>query len=217
MNGNGHYPIFKKITYLTIGVVALMITVYLASPLFISTEINEQFPTNSASSISFDKYIKMGEDERVRAAENMSNSQKNQLMIQYANSSNDSSNNKIDESINKTVTSFDPNQLLISGVFTGVNDGIHNAEGIAKIIPLQDDTNVLRLENLKVTNGPDLYVYLSTDNNALDFVNLGKLKANNGNQNYDIPLGTDLSKYDTALIWCKAFSVLFGSAELKVQ
>lgn len=216
MKGNGHYPIFKKITYLTIGVVALMITVYLASPLFISTEIYEQFPTNSAS-ISFEKYSKMGEDERVRAAENMSNSQKNQLMIQYANSSNDSSNNKIDESINKTVTSFDPNQPLISGVFTGVNDGIHNAEGIAKIIPLQDDTNVLRLENLKVTNGPDLYVYLSTDKNALDFVNLGKLKANNGNQNYDIPPGTDLSKYDTALIWCKAFSVLFGSAELKVQ
>ena len=117
MNGNGHYPIFKKITYLTIGVVALMITVYLASPLFISTEINEQFPTNSASSISFEKYNKMGEEERVRAAENMSNSQKNQLMIQYANSSNDSSNNKIDESINKTVTSFDPNQPLISGVF----------------------------------------------------------------------------------------------------
>ena len=62
-----------------------------------------------------------------------------------------------------------------------------------------------------------MYVYLSTDKNAVDFVNLGRLKANNGNQNYDIPPGTDLSKYDTALIWCKAFSVLFGSAELKVQ
>ena len=61
-----------------------------------------------------------------------------------------------------------------------------------------------------------MYVYLSTDKSAVDFVNLGRLKANNGNQNYDIPPGTDLSKYDTALIWCKAFSVLFGSAELKV-
>ena len=50
-----------------------------------------------------------------------------------------------------------------------------------------------------------------------DFVNLGKLKANNGNQNYDIPSDTDLSKYDTSIIWCKAFSVLFGSAEFKVQ
>ena len=215
MKSNGHYSLFKKIAYPTIGIVCLMITLYLASPLFISTEINEQFPSNSASSISFEKYNKMSEDERVRVAENMSNSQKNQLMIQYANSNNDNSR-KIDEVMNKTFISFESNQPLISGVFVGVNDGIHNAEGTAKIIPLQDNTNVMRLENLQVTNGPDLYVYLSTDKSAVDFVNLGRLKANNGNQNYDIPPGTDLSKYDTALIWCKAFSVLFGSAELKV-
>ena len=82
MKGNGHYSLFKKITYLTVGIVALMITVYLTSPLFISTEINEQFPPNSASSVSFERYNKMSEHERVRAAENMSNSQKNQLMIQ---------------------------------------------------------------------------------------------------------------------------------------
>jgi hypothetical protein len=70
------------------------------------------------------------------------------------------------------------------------------------------------LEDLRVTNGPDLYVYLSADRQASDFVDLGRLKANNGNQNYDVPEGTDLSKYDTVLVWCKQFSVLFGSAEL---
>ena len=52
-------PFLRKLLCLTVGVVALMITVYLASPLFISTEINEQFPANSASSISFEKYNKM--------------------------------------------------------------------------------------------------------------------------------------------------------------
>jgi hypothetical protein len=55
---------------------------------------------------------------------------------------------------------------------------------------------------------------VSTDKSSSDFVNLGKLKANMGNQNYEIPQGTDLERYDTVLIWCKAFSVLFGSAEL---
>jgi Electron transfer DM13 len=45
---------------------------------------------------------------------------------------------------------------------------------------------------------------------------LGKLKANNGNQNYDIPSQTDLTKYETVLIWCRPFSVLFESAELAV-
>ncbi len=55
-----------------------------------------------------------------------------------------------------------------------------------------------------------------TDKSASDFVDFGRLKANIGNQNYEIPEETDLTKYDTVLIWCKAFSVLFGSADLKL-
>ena len=102
----------------------------------------------------------------------------------------------------------------LTGGFTGAGDGIHNAQGSAGVIYLEGGSDVLRLENLRVTNGPDLYVYLATDKGASDFVDLGRLKANSGNQNYDIPEGTDLSKYNTVLIWCKQFSVLFGSAEL---
>jgi hypothetical protein len=104
---------------------------------------------------------------------------------------------------------------LLSGSFIGVGDGIHDAQGVAKVIPIEGGGDFLRLEDLVVTNGPDLYVYLSTDKSALDFVNLGRLKANIGNQNYPIPEGIELTKYDTVLIWCRAFSVLFGSAELK--
>jgi hypothetical protein len=133
-------------------------------------------------------------------------------------------NNSINESMNQVQLQQQPDQnttttttaknSLRSGSFVGVNDGIHNAEGIAKVIPLQQGSNILRLENFKATNGPDLYVYLGTDKSASDFVSLGRLKGNIGNQNYDIPGGTDLSKYNTVLIWCKAFSVLFGSAQL---
>ncbi|MDQ5842482.1 MAG: DM13 domain-containing protein [Thermoproteota archaeon] len=88
---------------------------------------------------------------------------------------------------------------------------------MAKVIPLNDGSMILRLENLKATNGPDLYVYLSTDDSASDFMNLGRLKGNIGNQNYEIPEGIDFSKYDTVLIWCRASNVLFGSAELRPQ
>jgi hypothetical protein len=102
---------------------------------------------------------------------------------------------------------------LVSGNFVGVGDGIHSAKGTAKILSL-DDAKLLRLENFKATNGPDLHVYLATDEKATDYVDLGSLKANIGNQNYQIPEETDLSKYDTALIWCKQFSVLFGHANL---
>ena len=105
-------------------------------------------------------------------------------------------------------------KMSYEGEFIGVGDGIHDARGDAFTIPIEDGSNVLRLENFRSTNGPDLYVYLSTDDNASDFVNLGELKANNGNQNYKIPNDTDLDKYNKVLVWCKAFGVLFGSAEL---
>jgi Electron transfer DM13 len=49
-----------------------------------------------------------------------------------------------------------------------------------------------------------------------NYVDLGKLKANNGNQNYNIPAGTDIRKHNIVLIWCKDFSVLFGNAALMV-
>ena len=96
----------------------------------------------------------------------------------------------------------------------GVHDGFHNAEGIVKVVSLTDGSKILRLENFKSTNGPNVHVYLSTDKRATDYVDLGKLKANNGNQNYNIPTGTDIRKHNIVLIWCKDFSVLFGSAVL---
>ena len=222
MKDTRHKNLYKKITLLAVAIIlAAVVTLYLASPLFISTEVNEPFPPNSAALVSFEKFSTMTEDHRTKAAENMSASQKTELMIQYANSDSNTTTtsnttNIIDESMSQSISISKLNNSLILGSLIGVNDGIHNAEGTAKLIPLQkEDTNVLRLEDLKVTNGPDLYVYLSTDKSASDFVNLGKLKANNGNQNYNIPPHTDLTKYDTVLIWCKAFSVLFGSAELK--
>jgi hypothetical protein len=100
----------------------------------------------------------------------------------------------------------------VTGPFIGANDGIHN---VAKIITLEDGRTILRLENFKSTAGPKVHVYLSTDKSASNFIDVGRLKANNGNQNYNIPSQTDLTKYNLVLIWCRDFSVLFGSAELK--
>ena len=107
--------------------------------------------------------------------------------------------------------------ITYAGSFVGVGDGIHDAQGQAYTISLDDGTDVLRLENFQSTNGPDLYVYLATDDKASDFINLGELKANRGNQNYEIPYNSDLTKYNKVLIWCKAFGVLFGSAEILLE
>jgi hypothetical protein len=104
----------------------------------------------------------------------------------------------------------------MTGTFIGAGDGFHNTEGLAKVIPLGQGSIVFRLENFNSTNGPNVHLYMSTDKAASNFVDLGRLKANNGNQNCNIPNGTDLVKYNMVLIWCKDFSVLFGSAELKI-
>ena len=100
----------------------------------------------------------------------------------------------------------------LSGTFVD-GDWLHKTQGTATIVTLEDGSSVLSLEDFKTTNGPDVYVYLATDDKATEFVDLGKIKANNGNQNYEIS-DIDFSKYDRVLIWCKAFSVLFGTAEL---
>jgi hypothetical protein len=201
--------------------------IYLASPLFISTEIDEPLPQGAEvppppPSNQFQEFMAMSEEERIEAGNQMDEQEKNQIMLEFArmNTSIDESMAQINQSSLEQQTSQTGNEtsnLLLTGSFIGVGDGIHDAQGIAKVIPIKGGDNVLRLEDLLVTNGPDLYVYLSTDKSASDFVNLGRLKANIGNQNYPIPVGTDIIKYDTVLIWCRAFSVLFGSADLKIQ
>jgi Electron transfer DM13 len=210
----------SKVTVI-VTIVAIMVgagAFYLVSPLFISTKVDDPLPIGVMQSESYQRFISMNEDEKIQAAKQMSTEERDEIMSSAAQT-----NNSINEPMNQalvqegqegTPNAMTTPNVLRTGSFVGAGDGIHNAEGIAKAIPLQDGSSILRLENLHVTNGPDLYVYLSPDKSASDFVNIGKLKANNGNQNYEIPAGTGLSKYDTVLIWCRPFSVLFGSAEL---
>jgi hypothetical protein len=200
---------------IVIAAIAIPLAVYTVSPLFIDTEINEPVPTvsngdNDATAIQeFDKFMEMSEQERKERGHQMGNEERDMIMIGAAQTNGTTVNEEM------TATIEQEGSTLYVGEFVGANDGIHNAEGQLKVLKLNDSTNFLRLENFKATNGPDLYVYLSTDKSASDFVNLGRLKGNVGNQNYEIPEGTDLSKYPTVLIWCQAFSVLFGSAELE--
>ena len=205
----------KKTIIILIIIAAIVIPVgiYIASPLFINTTVNEPLPTSGLTDLQkFQEFMSMNnEQERVEKGQQMTTEEKNAILRGAAHTGG----NSINESMTEVATVEGP---FLIGNFIGVNDGIHNAEGLAKVIVLDEgNRSILRLENFRATNGPDLYVYLSTDKSASDFVSLGRLKGNFGNQNYEIPEGTELSKYDTVLIWCRAFSVLFGSAELKAE
>ncbi|MDP9490064.1 MAG: DM13 domain-containing protein [Thermoproteota archaeon] len=170
---------------------------------------------SSKSQISFavspdiQTFMNMTEEQRVQEANNMTQEQKQAVMDKFSRQ-----NSTVNENMSATMTN---NSNSLMGNFVGAGDGFHNVEGVAKVLTLSDGKTFLRLENLKATNGPDLYIYLSTSKDASDIVNLGRLKGNIGNQNYEIPAETDLSKYNTVLVWCKAFSTLFGSAKLSSQ
>ncbi|MDQ3969611.1 MAG: DM13 domain-containing protein [Thermoproteota archaeon] len=147
----------------------------------------------------FKDFMEMTEEQRRVKGQQMSNEERDMIMKVAAQT-----NGTIVNEETATIGGREEKEIstTYSGTFVGVNYGIHNVEGQAKVIKLRDGSNFLRLEDFRSTNGPDLYVYLSTDRGNSDFVNLGRLKGNVvGDQNYKIPEGTDLSKYDTALIY----------------
>lgn len=92
-------------------------------------------------------------------------------------------------------------------------ESAHSVAGKALLLQ-SGDQKIVRFENLKTINGPDVHIYLSAGLNADDFVDLGSIRATEGNVNYAIPAGTDTNKYHFVLIWCRAFRVLFSYASL---
>ncbi len=89
----------------------------------------------------------------------------------------------------------------------------HLASGTARVLEAEGKGYV-RYENFKTVNGPDLYVYLAKDRDASEFISLGKLRATEGNINYEIPKGVDVTRYHYVLTWSKSFKVLFNYADL---
>jgi hypothetical protein len=111
---------------------------------------------------------------------------------------------------------------LASGRF-GVVDSIHRGEGTAKIVTLPNGQRVLRLDDdFRVTNGPDLYVYLSghaaprssADLHAAGDFEVAVLKGNIGGQNYELPAELDIEKFRSVVIYCRRFTTVFSTAEL---
>lgn len=112
----------------------------------------------------------------------------------------------------RPTTGFEPH-VVSEGEFEGADD-FHFGEGTALLIESEPGVYVLRFEDFSVRNGPDLFVYLSPEPGGYDdaAINLGGLKGTDGAFNYEIPAGTDVGQFKSAVVWCKAFSVLFAHA-----
>jgi len=223
----------KKFLILLIVVIIIGVLWWLVSPFFINKNIDEDFPVVQTGTGSLPSITIPSETEIAQMSQAQRDVAEKELVEAYRNVPD----TRVDEAVPEMMSSFslqnqiqqeevsitsNPPQgptIFKSGSFVGA-DRIHQAGGLASIIT-QGAQSILRFENFSVTNGPQLRVYLSTTENPTnrdglgDFIDLGKLKGNVGNQNYIIPDDVDLSQYNSVVIYCKPFHVVFGSASLR--
>jgi hypothetical protein len=111
-------------------------------------------------------------------------------------------------------------------LYTGRLEGkAHPTSGRATVYVASDGNRYLRLTDFMTSNGPDVHVVLARGDDAdlrqktvkgdLDHVELGRLKGNQGDQNYDLPTSVDLQKYNAVVIYCERFHVIFGVAPVE--
>ena len=183
-------------TGLVLVVPALWLAWWLGSPLFIDKVADEEFPLTANATVP----------------ENVTRAEAESMMEVAA---------KLESPMEEPMTSAMGSTSAVSlstGNFRD-EDRAHRGSGRATIYQLEDETNVLRLEDLDVTNGPDLRVLLMVDSEGRDkgqgYIELGKLKGNIGNQNYEIPADVDPADYHAVMIYCKPFHVVFSTAPLQ--
>ena len=190
----------KPIHYI-IGTIVLIpllaIAWWLGSPLFLNQAVEEDFPFSQTATIP----------------DSLTQQEAEQIMSGIA---------KIDmKAEDEMMTAMEAARVLKSGNLADA-DAFHKGSGQITIYALPEDLNVLRFENLNVTNGPDLHVLLSAHPNPSSqaelkdsgYIDLGPLKGNQGNQNYEIPAEVDISEMQSVVIYCMPFHVLFSIGEL---
>lgn len=167
---------------------------WLGSPLILDTEVSEAFPMSAAAEVPEDMTQEGVEDLMQEAA--------------------DETPTNVEEPMPEETP-----EVVSTGQFIDADD-FHQGQGTATIYMLGDATRLLRLEGFEVTNGPDLHVLLVPHANPggrgdLDgYVDLGPLKGNIGDQNYEIPDDLDISEYGSIVIYCVPFHVIFTTATL---
>ncbi|MDK1028536.1 MAG: DM13 domain-containing protein [Anaerolineae bacterium] len=179
-------------------IIAIPVGWYLLSPLWIDVEVQEDFPV-VATPISIDPTQAL---EATKAMET--------ALVEPTQPSVEDSMPAVELTV------------LAQGNFYPI---AHASAGLATIYQLADGSRILRLQDFSVDNGPELHVYLvpidpvpdSVGREIAGSVDLGSLKGNVGDQNYEISADLDLSQFKSVVIWCQPFRVAFSAALLVTQ
>ena len=178
----------------------LILAGWLIRPLFVDTVVDEAFPLGADAAIP----------------EELSEDQARVMM---------SAASKLEIEVDESMTqSMNVATQLKSGSFVD-GDAFHQGEGTATIFQLEDGSHVLRLEDFRVTNGPALFVLVSSHPNPggrgdisdAGYTELARLKGNVGNQNYVLPDDLSPDDVNSVIIYCKPFRVVFSVAALNAN
>ena len=206
----------RRMVLIVVVVAIVVVALAVAKPwlYFVNREVNEAFPGLST--------------EEREAVGDMPEEEK-QALIEMAKENSEMAEQTAMAQIGKDTVVPGPEQamppempaeptVLVQGSFINI-DPIHGAVGSATVYELPGGERILRFEDFSSKNGPDLHVYLSTETPTSTFaglgeneVHLGPLKGNVGSQNYEIPADVDLSLYQSVVIYCRPFHVVFSSA-----
>ena len=221
-----HMVIWRRRRFAAIvGIPVLALAIFvgwdLASPLFSSKTVEEEFPFAFAASIPEEmerKSVEMvmaviAEMDQEPVEEAMP---KSMSFVEAAGQTSEQADSE--EAEVSTATQSGTVQLKV-GNFRD-QDGFHRGSGQAAIYRGPDGSLLLRIDDFKVTNGPDLHILLSshpdpTDSDELKgtgYIDLGKLKGNIGSQNYAIPDDLNIAAQMSVVIYCKPFHVIFSVA-----
>lgn len=202
----------KQAIILLLVVLGLAVVWYLASPLFVNQTVMEAFPYGQMSEEEYQDLQEAAVDVKVEiptldAMRLMTESQMDTLKQEMSVAGSEKPDVVVEEAMPTGPT------VLVAGSFVDA-DSFHKGSGTATVYQVGEDEQLLRFEQFSVTNGPDLRVYLAPNGNAQAGIELGKLKGNLGDQNYEIPAGIDLSVFNSVVIYCKPFHVNFATAAL---
>ncbi|MGB1252750.1 MAG: DM13 domain-containing protein [Candidatus Promineifilaceae bacterium] len=206
------------------ALIVLPLIWWLASPLWRTDAVDEAFPFEIPSETEMDAMTMEEKDEMIEDAvkqisadptllDNMPEEQKAVLNEQMEEVAATMPDKEMDDDMPEAENEW---VAVSQGAFRDF-DSFHQGTGQAAIFQ-QGDQRILRLENFEVTNGPDLHVLLVANPDATsssdlgEYVDLGGLKGNVGNQNYEIPADVDLSQYSGVMIYCKPFHFVFSTA-----
>ncbi len=202
----------KRALLIAIGLIVVVVGGtagwWLVSPLFLDQVVEEELPFEIPTAEEMEN---MSEDEREKVAADVMDAAAKMP------------DKEMEEDMPEMADDAKP-VVVAEGQFQDA-DEFHQGAGTVTLYRLADGTHLLRFEDFRVTNGPQLHVLLANhaepvnrnDLEADGYVDLGGLKGNVGSQNYEIGANITVDTVKSIVIYCKPFHVVFSTATLSSE